>query len=177
METAYFVAKEELPLIKYAKLLDHEEHHGINVDAAYRNRITGGSCMDAISESMANDLKVKLDEANFYNVLTDGSTDSATSENEAVFVAFFNPKPDNSDEVNVVTSFAKLQHLKSANAASIVESIKDALESIGIEDIFQKLVGFGSDRAAVNVVVIPVLKRCFKKQIHGSCLVGVPHIT
>ena len=49
---------------------------------------------------------------------------------------------DNSDEINVVRSFAKLQHLKSANGAGIVESIKDALESIGIGDIFQKLVGF-----------------------------------
>ena len=99
---------------------------------------------------MANDLKVKLDEANFYSVLTDGSTDSTISENEAVIIAFFDPKPDNSDEVTVVTSFAKLPHLKSANAAGIVESLKDALESIGIEDIFQKLVGFGSDGAAVN---------------------------
>ena len=148
METAYFVAKEELPLTKYAKLLDHEERLGVNVGTAYRNRNTGGSFMDAISESLANDLKVKLDEANFYSVLTDGSTDSATLENEAVFVAFFDPKPDNSDEVNVVTSFAKLQHLKSANAAGIVESIKDALESIGKEYIFQKLVGFGSRRSS-----------------------------
>ena len=97
--------------------------------------------MDAISESLANDLKAKLDEANFNSVLTDGSMDSAT---------FFHPKPDNSDEVNVVTSFAKLQHLKSVNVAGVVESIKDALESIGIENIFQKLVRFGSDGAAVN---------------------------
>ena len=150
METAYFVAKEELPLTKYETILDHEERHGVNIGTAYRNRNTGCSFMDTISESLANDLKVKLDEANFYSVLTDGSTDSSTSENEAVFIAFFDPKPDNIDEVNVVTSFAKLQHLKSANAANIVESIKDALESIGIEDIFQKLVGFGSDGAAVN---------------------------
>ena len=42
METAYFVAKEELPLTKYAKFLDHEERHGVNVGTAYRNRNTGG---------------------------------------------------------------------------------------------------------------------------------------
>ena len=40
----------------------------------YKN--TGGSFIDAIRESVESDLKDKLDEANFYSVLTDGSTDT-----------------------------------------------------------------------------------------------------
>ena len=145
-ETAYFVAKEEMPLKKYTKLLNH----GVNVGKAYRNENTGGIFIDAIGESLATDLKNKSDKVHFYSIHTDGSTDSATSENEAVFVVYFNPQPADSDEVKILTSFVKLVYVKSANAEGIVDSIKDRLKSIGIEDIFEKLVGFGSDGAAVN---------------------------
>ena len=88
-ETAYFVAKEEMPLKKYtSKLLNNEERHGVHVRKAYRNENTGVIFIDAIGESLATDLKNKIDEVHFYSILTHGSTDSATSENEAVFVVF-----------------------------------------------------------------------------------------
>ena len=77
-ETAYFVTKEELNLTKYSQILDHEERHGVNIGTAYRNINAGGSFIDAISESLGNDLKIKLDQANLYSVLVDRSTDSPT---------------------------------------------------------------------------------------------------
>ena len=58
------------------------------------------------------------------------------------FLWYFNPQSADSDEVKILTSFVKLVYVKSANAEGIVDSIKDALESIGIEDIFEKFVGF-----------------------------------
>ena len=39
-ETAYFVAKEELPLVKYKRLLSLEEKHGVNLGHSYRNENT-----------------------------------------------------------------------------------------------------------------------------------------
>ena len=88
-ETAYFVAKEEMTLKKYPKLKNHEERHGVNVGKAYRNENTSGIFIDAISESLATDLKNKIDKVHFYSILTDGSTDSATSENEGSFCGIF----------------------------------------------------------------------------------------
>ena len=148
-ETAYFIAKEELPLLKYPKLLQLEERHGVEIGLSYRNENTGGLFIDVISESLAHDLREKLGTANFYSVLTDGSADAAMSENEAVFVVYFDPFLVDSAEVKIVTAFVKLVYLKSADAQGLVKSIKDAFNTIGI-DVFEKLVGFGSDDASVN---------------------------
>ena len=88
-QIAYYIAKEELPIVKFSTMLDLEEKLGIEVGTAYRNNNSGGVFIDYISESIAEELKQKLAKARFYSVLTDGSTDSAMSENEAVFVVHF----------------------------------------------------------------------------------------
>ena len=149
-EVAYFIAKEELPIVKYGPLLDLEERHGVDVGTAYRNENTGGVFMDYISESLADELKEKLDHSNFYSVLTDGSTDTAISENEAVFVVHFDPEPPATQQVKVNVNLVKLVYTKSADASGVVECISDAFTSIGIEHVCKKLVGFGADGASVN---------------------------
>ena len=101
--------------------------------------------IDYISDSIAEELKQKLAKAHFYSVLTDGSTDLATSENEAVFVVHFDPDPPGCG-VKVVVSFLKLNFLQTAGATGIVESIKESFKALS----FHKLVGFGADGANVN---------------------------
>ena len=63
-----------------------KRNSSVDVGTAYRNNNSGGVFIDYISESIAEELKQKLTKAHFYSVLVDGSTDSAISENEAVFV-------------------------------------------------------------------------------------------
>ena len=110
--------------------------------------------MDYISESIVEELKQKLAKVHFYSVLTDGSTDSATSENEAVFVVHFDPDPPGCDKVKVVVSFLKLNFLQTAGGTGIVESIKESIKesfkAVSIDDLFHKLVGCGADGANVN---------------------------
>ena len=53
-ETAFFIAKEELPLIKYKALLALEEKHGVTLGHAYWNENTG-VFIDFIAESLQND--------------------------------------------------------------------------------------------------------------------------
>ena len=106
--------------------------------------------IDYISEGIAEELKRKLAKALFYSVLTDGSTDSATSENEAVFVVHFDPDPPGCDRVKVVVSFLKLSFLQTAGATGIVESIKESFKVVSVDYLFHKLVGFGADGENVN---------------------------
>ena len=103
-QIAYYIAKEELPIVKFSTMLDLKERLGVDVGTAYRNNNSGGVFIDYISESIAEELKQKLAKARFYSVLTDGSTDSATSENETVFVVHFDPDPPGCDRVKVVVS-------------------------------------------------------------------------
>ena len=149
-ETAYFVAKEELPLSTFSKLLCLEERHGVEMGTAYRNRNYGGKMMDYVSESLSNELKQELSNAHFYSVLTDGSTDASVCEKEAIFAIHFNPSPEGSDQVKIVTSYVDLVDLKNANSRGIIEGINNAFEGIGVSNYMEKLVGFGSDGASVN---------------------------
>ena len=76
-EVTYFVAKEELPLSLFPKLLSLEERHGVELGTTYCHCNYAGKIIDYISEKLANDLKVSLKNANFYSVLTYGSTDAS----------------------------------------------------------------------------------------------------
>ena len=61
-EVAYFIAKEELPISLFPKLLNLEKRHGVELGTAYRNRKYAGKIIDYISEKLA-DLKVALTNA------------------------------------------------------------------------------------------------------------------
>ena len=54
-KVTYFIAKEELPLSLFPKLLNLEERHGVELGTAYRNRNYAGKIIDYISEKLAND--------------------------------------------------------------------------------------------------------------------------
>ena len=149
-ETAYFVVKEELPITKYKKILLLEEKHGVVLDSAYRNDSSAGIIIKYIADSIARELKCKLETAPFYSVLTDGSTDSSITEKEAIFVVTFDPSPLGSNKIGVNISFLSIVDLKAADSNGILESIEHAFENIGVEDWFAKLIGFGSDGASVN---------------------------
>ena len=47
-EAAYFVAKEELPLTKYEKILNYEAMHGVSLGETYRNRKSGADFIEYI---------------------------------------------------------------------------------------------------------------------------------
>ena len=176
-DVAYFIAKEEMPMVKFESILSLEERHGVDIGTAYRNRNSGGIFVDSINNSLVD----KLEKAQFYSILTDGPTDSSISENEAVLVVYFDV-----DEMTVKSSFLKLVFLEAGNAEGILEGIEagnakrilegievgnakgilegieagnakgilegidDAFKSIGIENFYEKLVGFGADGASVN---------------------------
>lgn len=132
-------------------MLDLEERLGVDDGTAYRNN-SRGVFIDYISESIAEELKQKLAKVHFYRVLADGSTDSGTSENEAVFAVHFAPDPPGCDRVKVVVRFLKLNFLRTAAATGIMESIKESFKAVSIDDLFHKLAGFGVDGANVKKV-------------------------
>ena len=149
-EVAYFIVKEELAMTKYPVLLKLEEKHGVELGNTYRSDMSCATFINFIGDELSIQLRKKLSNANFYSVLTDGSTDVAIIEKEAIFVMHFDSKPDNKDTVQVITSFLRLADLRTGNADGIVEAIRDSLDYIGVTDVDSKLVGFYADGAAVN---------------------------
>ena len=88
-------------------------------------------------------------------MLSYGSTDSTSKEQECVFALHFDPKPsDKEDRVEVKMSFLGLKELNSADggasADGVVNAITGTFESLGITNHNNKLIGFGADGASVN---------------------------
>lgn len=151
-EIAYFIAKEELPLKKYPKLLKLQEKHGIEIGNSYRSDKSCNVFINHIGEDLGNNLQKELLNVTFCSVLTDGSEDASTTEKEAVFVQYLDKNPPGRDTVQVVTSFLNLADLKHGNAAGILGAIKSSFKNIDINDetFDKKLIDFAADGASVN---------------------------
>ena len=85
----YFLAKNEAPLGLFSKFINHEERHGIIFGTTYQNRTLGTVFLEFITKSLRDIVKEKLTKRNFYNLLTDGSTDLSVTEKEVFFVLTF----------------------------------------------------------------------------------------
>ncbi|XP_065671716.1 zinc finger protein 862-like [Hydra vulgaris] len=146
----YFIAKEELPLSVYPKILRLEENHGVEFGQAYRNKITCGTFIDYIGLSLSNILRNKLKTRNYFSILIDASTDVSAIEKEAIFIISFDPTPIGKTEICVECSFLSICDLEHGTSEGVFNKISQSLESEGIENFKTKLVGFGADGAAVN---------------------------
>ncbi|XP_065667866.1 zinc finger protein 862-like [Hydra vulgaris] len=149
-ELAYFIAKEELPLSVYPKILRLEENHGVEFGQAYRNKITCGTFIDYIGLSLSNILRNKLKTRNYFSILIDASTDVSAIEKEAIFIISFDPTPIGKTEICVECSFLFISDLEHGTSEGVFNKNSQSLESEGIENFKTKLVGFGADGAAVN---------------------------
>ena len=106
-ETAYFVAKEEMPLLKYPQILKLEEKHGVDIGTAYRNNKSCTTFVNSIGEELGRKLEEKINEVNFFSVFADGSEDASVAEKEAIFVQYLEKDPPGKDTIDVVTAFLR----------------------------------------------------------------------
>ena len=104
-ETAYFVPKEEMPLLKYLQILKLEGKHGVNIRTAYRSNKSCPMFINFIGEELGRKLEEKLNEVNFFSVLVDESEDASVAEKEAIFVQHLEKDPPGKDTIDVVTAF------------------------------------------------------------------------
>ena len=164
-ETAYFVAKQELPLMKYKEILKHEKFHSVDTSDSYMTDVKAGEFIDFIAADLKRKICNNLGTANFFSVLCDGSTDSAVIEEEIIYVSYFDPNPPGKDEVAVKIEFLDIQPLTSQSAHGVHKAIIDSIEDLNIindkhgfteEKYFsetstcKRIVGFTSDIALVN---------------------------
>ena len=85
IETAYFIAKEELPLTKFERILALEDLHNGELGNAYRNNNMCGEFVDYIADDLALKVLQKLKNSNFHSDSWDGTTDVSVSEKETNF--------------------------------------------------------------------------------------------
>ena len=120
--------------------------HGVSMGEAYRINKSCGEFVDYLGKDKGDNLCSDLAKARFYSVLTDGSTDISTNEQEPVFVLYFDPKPsENPDRVCIKMAFLAIDELNAkdggAGADGIILAICNSFQSFGITEFKSKLIG------------------------------------
>ena len=87
MNTAYYLCKKERSYSDYSDLWALEEKNGMKVTNGYKNDRDAAGFID-IGQSMKDSFISGLFSANYYSVLTDGSTDASILEQEVMYVLY-----------------------------------------------------------------------------------------
>ena len=86
---AYMVAYAELPFTNFEQFINVEKKHGVNLSTTYINDKSCRTLIDAIGDTMLDDLKSLFesdDEPFYFSILFDGSSDKALSEKEDISI-------------------------------------------------------------------------------------------
>ena len=137
IETAYFIAKEELTLTKFERILALEKPHNVELDNPYCNNNMCGEIIDYMADDLAMKVLQKLKSSNFHSALWDGATDihllshPTVSEKETIFLWYLD-KVGSDWEVLVKTEFLGLAEVNHAHTEGIKQSIYESFEQIGM---------------------------------------------
>ena len=101
---------------------------------------------DYIAEVTKVFLKTDNANANYYACLIDGSTNSSVIEQEVVYLLFLR-------EDTPTVKYFRVESLKMADAAGIIESIETEFNQFGITSFTDRMSGLNVDGASVNVGV------------------------
>jgi len=85
MNTAYFIAKGELPFTKFPGLLQLQQKNGIQMTNTYSNDPKCAEMVATVGALTKDEFAEKLqNEARYISVMIDGATDASSTENETV---------------------------------------------------------------------------------------------
>ena len=142
--TAYFVAKEEMPFSSFKSLCELQIKNDVELGNTYFNDHACKNFIESSAEILKADLSEKLNNASprFFSAMADGSTDSGIIEQELLFVRYLN----NGLPVN---RFLTVQSVKHANADGILQAIDNGFNYANVMNWKDGLVGFGADGASV----------------------------
>ena len=94
--TAYFVAKEELPFTKFKSQLDLQIKNGLKLNDTYSNDTACAQFVGVIADTLKGKTCTKIKDAPYISIMIDGDTDVSTKECEIIYARVLNEgKPRN----------------------------------------------------------------------------------
>ena len=113
LNTTYYVLKKERPFTDYPDLLNLQIKNGISkLGASYSTPDVSVYFADYTGKVMREDLKKLISKANYFSVLSDGSTDSAVTEQETIYVLFI-------CEGTPVVKYLSIENVKNVDARGL----------------------------------------------------------
>ncbi|KAI4813074.1 hypothetical protein KUCAC02_024426 [Chaenocephalus aceratus] len=141
---AYFVAKEEGPFTMFPSLVDLHHKNGLDLGGTYKNDNACRTFVQAICQSMKDDLVEKLKNTHFFSVMSDSSVDRSVKDQEMVYLTYV-------EDGKPVNQFVDIVSLEHAHSQGILDAILVGLRNVGLteQDLKSRMVGFGCDGASV----------------------------
>ena len=93
---------------------------------------------------MGENLKKLISKANYFSVLSNGSTDSAVTEQETIYVLFI-------CEGTPILKYLSIENVKNADALGFKSTLEVAFNRFGITRYYDKLVGLNLDGVSVSM--------------------------
>ena len=124
--------QEEISICKFGVLVNNERRHGVdNGLHAYANNMKCAESIDYIGKSMVSELKNEVNKSNFFSILIDGSTDVSCIDKEAVYILYFDPRPEGKDFAKVCLNFLGLKSVtKTDHKHLFTEAVKESLDTV-----------------------------------------------
>lgn len=173
-DIAYFVVKEGLPLSKYEKLIALEKRHGVSHGTVYCTRTAATEFMSFQANEVLTKLTEDVAQSKFYSIMFDSTTDTSVTEQEAVFVLYFDPTPaepqlsgDSEPMVKVKMGFLSIENLRSLDAQGVLAGIKRSLENLELrhqEGTPPTPIGLGGDGCNTNRGAVSGVQALFKRE-------------
>ena len=132
----YFVAQENLPLVKYEEINKLCEVQGLDIPVHYRCTTSGREILDYIVNTIRIKLLRELHESPFFGFSIDKSEDNGKQENLIIILRYLKNE-------EVVEKFLKLVTIESADAGTIFDIVYKFFRS---ENLIHKIIGIATDR-------------------------------
>uniref|UniRef100_A0A8C4ASG7 Uncharacterized protein n=1 Tax=Denticeps clupeoides TaxID=299321 RepID=A0A8C4ASG7_9TELE len=155
---AFHKAKHARPMSSYSEDIPLLKRLGVNVGVAYHSREGGTRIVQSIAHTISGELRAKLQSAEFWGLLFDGSEDITKTEQEIVYIVSV------SSNGEFTSDFLGLIELGTDRTAqAITDGLVRLFQNAGLNDWATKLVAVCTDGAAVNVGmyngVVPKLRQ------------------
>lgn len=145
---AFHKAKHARPMSSFAEDIPLLKRLGVNVGTAYHSREGGTRIMQSIAQTVSGELRAKLQAAQFWGLLFDGSEDITKTEQEIVYIVSVSSNGEFSSDF---LGFIELGADRTAQA--ITDGLVKLFRDSGLDDWRTKVVAVCTDGAAVNVGV------------------------
>lgn len=144
--TAYMIAKNELPFSLFSELLLLQKKNGTPIMTPTYDNI--GKCAEIIgmiANNMERDLSNQICGTQYVTVLIDGDTDRGIKECEIVYIRYLDPTT--AKPLTRLVGQTELEHAHSDGVLGALVKLVSNLDG----NWSNKIIGFGADGASVNM--------------------------
>ena len=143
--SAHAIAKKGRPFTDFEWMCELDTKKGVEIGETYHNRKQARNFVQFIAADEREKVQDSMKGANFFSLMSDGSTDSSVIEEEIVYVRY-------AKQGHVFVQYVGLEEVGKANSENITKAVKSAAtKGVGIpwEELVKKLVAIATDGASV----------------------------